>query len=124
MNFNYLNVFIAISTNNIQTLVDFYSQFFQKQPSVYSPFVYAEFRLEKLRIGIFQPKSDHQPEFDNLGSSMSLCIEVEDLKQAIAFLTDMGYAPPGEIMKVSHGQEVYAYDPDGNRLILYQPKFS
>lgn len=122
MNRNYSDIFVAIATNNIQKLVDFYSQLFQKQATVYHPAIYAEFELQKLRLGIFKPKIDHQQEFNNLGSSMSLCIEVEDLKQAIATLMTMGYPPPGEIITASHGLEIYAYDPAGNRLILHQSK--
>lgn len=120
MNFDYSNIFVAIATNNIQTLVDFYSQLFQKQATVYQPPIYAEFDLKMLRIGIFKPKSEDQ-QFNNLGgSSISLCIEVENLEQAIATLTEMGYPPPGKIITASHGQEIYAYDSAGNRLILHQ----
>jgi predicted enzyme related to lactoylglutathione lyase len=122
MNFNYSDIFVAISTNNVQILVDFYGQLFQKQASVYRPPIYAEFELKKLRIGIFRPKIEHQQEFNNLGSSISLCIEVENLEQAIATLTRMGYPPPGKMITASHGQEIYAYDPAGNRLILHQSK--
>jgi predicted enzyme related to lactoylglutathione lyase len=122
MNCNYSDIFVAIATNNIQILVDFYSQLFQKQVTVYQPAIYAEFELEKLRIGIFSPKIEHQQEFNNLGSSMSLCIEVENLEQAIATLTKMGCPPSGKVITASHGQEIYAYDPAGNRLILHQSK--
>ena len=122
MNFKYPDIYLAISTNNIEALNDFYSKLFGQKPNVYRPSVYVEFKLEKLRIAIFKPKSDRQPEFENLNSSMSLCLEVEDLTSAIALLTELGYPPPGEVIEASHGQEVYAYDPAGNRLILHQPK--
>ncbi|EDX77907.1 hypothetical protein MC7420_7645 [Coleofasciculus chthonoplastes PCC 7420] len=36
-------------------------------------------------------------------------------------MSNMGYPPPGEIIVASHGREIYAYDPNGNRLILHQP---
>lgn len=120
MNSNYFDVFVTISSNKIQLLVDFYSQLFHKQPTVYQPTVYAEFRLEKLRLGIFQPKAENQSEFENLNSAMSLCLEVEDLEQAIAHISEIGYPPSGKIVEASHGREIYAYDPTGNRLILYQ----
>ncbi len=120
MKFNYFDVFVTISTNRIQLLVDFYTQLFQKQPTVYQPSIYAEFQLEKLRLGIFQPKPERQPEFKNLSSSMSLCLEVEQLEQAIAHISEMGYPPTGKIIEASHGKEIYAYDPAGNRLILHQ----
>ncbi|MHC5860203.1 VOC family protein [Nostoc sp.] len=53
-------------------------------------------------------------------SKISLCLEVSNLEDAIAHLTSLGYPPPGEISIASHGKEIYAYDPDGNRLILHQ----
>ena len=43
-----------------------------------------------------------------------------NLEAAIAHLDVLGYLPPGEIMTASHGREIYAYDPIGNRLILYE----
>ncbi len=122
MNFDYLDIFVTISTNNIEALIDFYSHLLQTQPTVYLPGVYGEFKLQKLRLGIFQPKIERKLEFDNINSSMSLCIEVENLEQAIAYLADMGSPPSGEIIYASHGQEIYAYDPAGNRLILHQAK--
>ena len=120
--FKYSVAFVTIATENIEQLVNFYTQIFQKQPSYYRHKVYAEFDLEKLRLGIFKPKIEFQPEFDNSGSSMSLCIEVEDLDSAIASFTDLGYPPPGEIIEASHGKEIYAYDPVNTRLILHQSK--
>lgn len=120
MNFNYFDVFVTIATNDLQSSVDFYRQLFQQEPNMAHSLVYAEFQLEKLRIGIFKPKPERQAEFNNLGSSISICLEVEDLEQAIACLTYMGYPPPGKIIEASHGKEIYAYDPAGNRLILHQ----
>ena len=121
MNFNYSDVFVAISSSNIQVLTDFYSQFLQQTPDIYRPAVYTEFRLEKLRIGIFKPKLERQPEFENSNSAMSLCFEVEDINMAIATLEKLG-ASSGKIIEASHGKEVYAYDPEGNRLIIHQSK--
>ena len=122
MKFKYSEVFVTIATENIEQLVSFYSQLLQKQPSHYRHGLYAEFDLEKLRLSIFKPKPQRQAEFVNSGSSMSLCIEVEDLDRAIAYLSDLGYPPPGDIIEASHGQEVYAYDPANTRLILHQSK--
>jgi hypothetical protein len=53
---------------------------------------------------------------------MSLCVEVADLDAAIARLVAIGYPPPGDMLTASHGREIYAYDPDGNRLILHEAK--
>ena len=124
MNFNYEQIFIAIATKDIQTLTDFYRQVLQKQPTIDRPGIYTEFAIAQLRLAIFKPKAERQSEFANVSSSISLCLEVENLEQAIATFTDLGYPPPGEIIKADHGQEIYAYDPIGNRLILHQPKKS
>lgn len=122
MVFSYTDAFLTIAADDIQILVDFYSELFQHQPSVYLPPTYAEFQLKKLRIGIFKPKQEHQQQFANLSSngSISICLEVENLDMAIAHLSNMGYPPLGEITKASHGKEIYAYDPGKNRLILHQ----
>jgi predicted enzyme related to lactoylglutathione lyase len=120
MGFSYTDTFLTIASDNIQSLVDFYSQLFQRQPSVYLPPTYAEFELKKLRIGIFKPKQEHQQQFANPSSSISICLEVENLDMAIAHLANMGYSPLGEIIEASHGKEIYAYDPGRNRLILHQ----
>jgi hypothetical protein len=47
---------------------------------------------------------------------------VENLEQAIAHLTSLGFPPASEILLASHGREIYACDPDGNRLILHESK--
>ncbi len=120
MKFQYFDIFIAIATDNLQLLVEFYSLLLQQQPDVYRPAIYAEFRLDKIRLTIFQPKLERQSEFKNLSSSISFCLEVEQLEQAIAFISELGYPPPGDIIEASHGREIYAYDPTGNRIILHQ----
>ena len=55
-----------------------------------------------------------------LSPRTSLCLEVVNLAAAIAHMTELGYPPIGAILTASHGREIYAYDPDGNRLILHQ----
>ena len=117
----YTEVFVAIATVNLETLVNFYSQLFGETPSKVIPKVYAEFQLTGLRMGIFQPKQNHQLEFENsTKSKISLCLEVSNLEIAIAHLTNLGYPPQVQIHLASHGREIYAYDPEGNRLILHQ----
>lgn len=112
-------VVLADFTNG--TLVQFYTQLFGQEPTVHSPGVYAEFCLPGLRLGIFTTKGSNQPEFMGQSSGrMSLCIDVQSLDAAIAHLTDLGCPPPGKIRTASHGRELYAYDPAGNRLILHE----
>ncbi|MDJ0798929.1 MAG: VOC family protein [Calothrix sp. MO_167.B12] len=112
---------VTIATVNIEIVVNFYTQLFQEQPIKLIPNVYAEFQLPSLRLGIFQPKSNYTSEFEHSRKgTISLCLEVKDLEVAIAHLTNLGYTPPGKIITANHGREIYAYDPDGNRLILHQ----
>lgn len=102
-------------------LVQFYQKLLNQKPNPYIPSVYAEFQLNGLNLGIFKPNATHHQEFANsFQSGMSLCLEVENLEDAIAFLTQMGYPPTGDITNASHGREIYAYDPARNRLILHQ----
>ncbi|MDJ0843881.1 VOC family protein [Crocosphaera sp.] len=118
---NYNTALVALGTTNFELVVNFYSQLLSQQPHPYQPKRYAQFNLLGLRLGIFQPQVSHEKEFnDSARSGLSLCLEVENLEEAIAVLNDLGYPPPGQINVASHGQEIYAYDPDGNRLILHQ----
>ncbi|MGA9383332.1 MAG: VOC family protein [Phormidium sp.] len=115
------NAFVTLGVADFPKVIDFYRQFLNQEPQPLIPNVYGEFRLTGgLRLGIFHPKAAHFSEFSNSNQSgMSLCLEVEDLSSAIAHLTTLGYPPPGEITTASHGREIYAYDPAGNRLILH-----
>lgn len=112
-------VFVTLADTTGDVLVEFYRDLFGLEPKIWMPQVYAEFELPGLRLGIFKPKADHQTEFQGRGG-ISLCIEVTDLEKAIEQLTALGYSPPGAITTASHGREIYAYDPAGNRLILHQ----
>ncbi|TVP61279.1 MAG: VOC family protein [Nodularia sp. (in: Bacteria)] len=121
MGFQYTEALVTLASVNFEILVNFYTELLDKKPSSLIPNVYAEFQLPGVRLGIFQPQKNHTSEFANSANSqISLCLEVNNLEQAIAHLTNLGYPPPGEITTASHGREIYAYDPDGNRLILHQ----
>ncbi len=121
MVFQYTEALVTIASINFADLVNFYTKLLNKQPFSLIPNVYAEFQLPGVRLGIFQPQKNHISEFANSANSqISLCLEVSNLEQAIAHLANLGYPPPGEISTASHGREIYAYDPDGNRLILHQ----
>lgn len=112
--------FVTVATVNLEKLVSFYTNLLDKQPHPYIPNVYAEFQFPGLRLGIFKPKLTHSEEFGAVKSGMSLCLEVTDLESAIAHITALDFPPLGDILSASHGREIYAYDPDGNRLILHQ----
>ena len=121
------DVFVTLVDPDGETLTNFYSLLFG-EPSVHVPKVYTEFRLPGLRLGLFKPQKNHATEFSGrplryLQSSaggMSLCVEVADLEEAIVQFSALGCPPPGEIIVASHGREIYAYDPLGNRLILHE----
>ena len=117
--FQCTDALVTLATVNLEKLVFFYTHLVGP-PAVYVPNVYAEFQLPNLRLGIFKPKEPNRQEFDSAKSRMSLCLEVRNLEDAIAHLTSLGYPPPGKTLTASHGKEIYAYDPDGNRLILHQ----
>ena len=113
-------IFVTLASSQTALLTDFYKLLTDTEPTVSSS-RYAEFQLHRLRLAIFTPKGDNAAEFAAPNSgAMSLCLEVDDLDAAIARLTHLGYPPSGDIMHAAHGKEIYAYDPDGNRLILHQ----
>ncbi|HAA31879.1 MAG TPA: glyoxalase [Cyanobacteria bacterium UBA8553] len=133
MTFRCSDAFVTLAVADIETLVRFYTQLLNQQPKSCIPNVYAEFQLPGLRLGLFKPKENHLVEFENSAhGGMSLCLEVEDLEEAItltgflriAHLTSLGYPPPGKMITASHGREIYAFDPARNRLILHQSKSS
>jgi catechol 2,3-dioxygenase-like lactoylglutathione lyase family enzyme len=121
MIFQYIDALVTIATVNFETLVSFYTKLLEQNPITLIDNVYAEFQFSNLRLGIFKLKSTHEAEFETTAKSkISLCLEVSNLEAAITHLTSLGYPPPGNITVASHGKEIYAYDPDGNRLILHQ----
>jgi predicted enzyme related to lactoylglutathione lyase len=112
--------FVAIATPHMDRAIAFYQALLGQPPQPYQPGRYGEFHLPGLRLGVFTPRADHRSEFQAPSSGpMSLCLEVDDLEAAIAQVTALGYGLPGDVISASHGREVYATDPDGNRLILH-----
>ncbi|WP_448562863.1 VOC family protein [Trichothermofontia sp.] len=113
---------VTIATPHLDPLLAFYQALLGQFPHPYTPPVYAEFQLPGLRLGLFQSRTSDRLEFAQPGKgSLSLVLTVVDLEAAIGQLHALGYPPPGPIITASHGREVYAYDPMGNRLILYTP---
>lgn len=113
-------IFVALAAPESESLILFYRDFFEQDPTIWRPGIYAEFALPGLKLGIFQPQAAHQAEFQGRAGSISLCLEVVQLEAAIARLSQLGYPPPGSVITTSHGREIYAYDPAGNRLILHE----
>jgi hypothetical protein len=123
MNLQCSTVFVALADWEGGELNAFYQALFEQEPSIKIPQVYTEFQLPGIRLGLFNPKAEQRTEFVAQSSGgMSLCLEVEHLEQAIAHITHLGYPPPGHIQQASHGREIYAYDPCGNRLIFHESR--
>jgi predicted enzyme related to lactoylglutathione lyase len=115
------DAFVALGAIAFDGVVDFYRRLLAQEPHPYRPGIYAEFRLDGLRLGIFYPHSENSQEFAHSAQSgLSVCLEVVDLEAAIAHVQSLGY-PMGDHRTVaSHGREIYLYDPAGNRLILHE----
>lgn len=111
---------MAIAARQFDPLLSFYSQLLERSPASLIPGVYAEFQLPGLTLGIFRPKAAPADFSSPQPQGMSLCLEVEDLDGAIAHITQLGCPPSGPIITASHGREIYAYDPEGNWLILHE----
>jgi len=111
---------ITIASLELERLVQFYQALLGQAPAVYQAQTYAEFRLPGSRLGIFCPRADQRALFPPGAGAISLCLEVDSLEAAIACLETLNCAPRDPIITASHGREVYAYDPDGNRLIVHQ----
>lgn len=113
---------VTIAAVQFDRSVNFYQQLFQQEPQIFTPEKYAEFEAFGIRLGIYRPTVEESPEKApiTLFPAVSLCVQIEKLEEAIALL-DRIDAFISEIRTMSHGREAYAYDPDGNRIILYEP---
>lgn len=141
MSLTHTTAFVTIATLNFDRLVHFYQQLLEQAPVALIPNGYAEFQLPGIKLGIFRPKAANSHQTDSKRQTadsaqkpsspppshapppscgLSLCIEVANLESAIAHLAQLGYPPPGLMLTASHGREIYAFDPDGNWLILHQ----
>ena len=79
--------FVTLATSDLQKIVLFYTDLWHQKPQTYRENVYAEFQISGLRLGIFQPDKSNNAEFANSrNSSMSLCLEVENLANAIGLV--------------------------------------
>lgn len=112
---------VTIAAVQFDRSVEFYRHLFQQAPQSFTPAKYAEFEAFGIRLGIYRPTSEESPRSPiTLFPAVSLCMQIEKIEDAIALLDQID-AFVGEIRTVSHGREAYAYDPDGNRIILYEP---
>jgi predicted enzyme related to lactoylglutathione lyase len=116
---------LAIAVQSLTGSVQFYQTLLGDGAVFRQIGKYVEFDLGDLRLGLFEPKPDAAPEFDQRGQNpMSLCLAVTDLDQTLAQLATQSLLPdsPPPIYLASHGRETYLFDPDRNRIILYESK--
>jgi predicted enzyme related to lactoylglutathione lyase len=110
----------TIATINFDRMVEFYAELLQQSPEPYRPAVYGGFRLPGLELGIFRPSENRQAEFTPPSHSLSICIELLNLDEAFAELSQLDNIQISALITASHGREFYITDPDGNRIILHQ----
>jgi catechol 2,3-dioxygenase-like lactoylglutathione lyase family enzyme len=124
MQLEYTEAFAAIGANHYAETVDFYRAVFGREPDERIRDIYVAFHLPGLKLGIFEPRAENRPEFENptdAHSSLNLVLRVPSVERARAELAARRpRRPPGEICDTNHGREFYAYDPEGNRLILVE----
>jgi predicted enzyme related to lactoylglutathione lyase len=123
---NVRSAWVTLAAMDFERSLQFYRALLDQDPTSQIPNVYAEFQLAGLRLGIYRPRANelsspaNQIEESSSFPTLSLCLEVENLERAIAHLSHLNCLL-GAVITAAHGQEIYAYDPDGNRLILFQP---
>ncbi|OUC15914.1 MAG: hypothetical protein B0A82_04350 [Alkalinema sp. CACIAM 70d] len=122
----YDSAWVTIAVTDLSGAQQFYQALFACEPSRVLPDRYVEFQLAGLRLGIYRPTKFPISASETSAiaalpqASMSLCFQVQDLDVTLAQLNQL-QVPHDAVAIASHGREVYAYDPNGNRLIFYQP---
>lgn len=113
---------LAIATNNLEEMEQFYTRLLQQEPTSHIRDSYVEYHLPELRLGLFRPRESNKTEFQqNTSTTLSIVLEVRDIDAAAAHFASVG-CQPGTIKDAFHGKEFYAYDPMHNRLIVHQEK--
>jgi catechol 2,3-dioxygenase-like lactoylglutathione lyase family enzyme len=120
MDFVITRSLITIATIDWAATLTFYQDLLQRPPQVLQSDRYAEFRLPDCTIALYSPRATESP-VPQPDPSLSLCLHVQSLTGAIAHLVALNHTIPDGIQRSSHGQEIYLYDPNGNRIILYEP---
>lgn len=124
-------IFISLGVVNFPSMVTFYEGVLGFTPSRLKSGVYAEFHQLGTRLVLYSvpPENLINPIKRSYTSpGLSICLQVTELEtllqqisRAIAHSPVLSTVTIGTIMNQSHGREVHLSDPEGNRLILYQP---
>jgi catechol-2,3-dioxygenase len=123
MDFVITRSLVTIATIDWSVSLTFYQNLLQRSPQVLQPDRYAEFWLtDGLVIALYAPRPAESPSSQgDPYPSLSLCLHVRSLAGTIDHLQAMDIAMPSGIQHSNHGQEIYIADPNGNRIILYEP---
>jgi predicted enzyme related to lactoylglutathione lyase len=116
----YTKAFVTIAAPQWGRSIAFYSQLLHQEPEGLQADRYGAFDLGGWKLVIYCPKLGEQAP-PTPYPTLSLCFQVPDLDATLAHLARLNL-DPGPIQTASHGREVYLYDPDGNRIILYEPR--
>lgn len=104
----------SLQTMHFKDMDTFYRELLG-EPIAQKPGEWSQFSLQNTRLVVWQAKEDPAR-----GDALQLCLTVSDLDEA------RSNAPEklvfSEIQLASHGRECFFKDPDGNTLILYEPK--
>jgi predicted enzyme related to lactoylglutathione lyase len=112
----------AIGSEDFGRALAFYSAILGREPDERLGDGYAAFRLPGLHLQVFRPKRGGGADFANppgRRAGLNLVFRVASLDRALAEVERAGGAATAAF-STSHGREAYAYDPDGNRLILVE----
>jgi predicted enzyme related to lactoylglutathione lyase len=116
----YTKAFVSLAATQWERSIAFYSRLLNQAPEALQTDRYGAFDLGGWKLAIYCPKSE-EIGTDSTYPALSLCFQVPDLDETLAYLANLNL-DPGPIQTASHGREVYLYDPDGNRIILYEPR--
>lgn len=118
--------FITIAVTDWPQSLKFYQCLLQLPPQALQPDRYAEFHPPGCTMALYvaRPEESSQPTDQLAYPSMSLCLQVKSISAILPHLQMLDYEPPAGIQYSSHGAEIYVYDPNGNRIILYEPNHS
>jgi len=126
------HLFISLGVQHFDLLVQFYQQVCGQPPQRCNAGLYAEFCLQGMRLAIYAVPPTHSnltlnPIPNPHAPGLGVCLQVlnldavlERLRSAIAH-HPFPTAAIGTTLTPSHGREVHLLDPEGNRLILYEP---
>jgi catechol 2,3-dioxygenase-like lactoylglutathione lyase family enzyme len=120
MDFVITRSLVTIAAIDWAATLSFYQDLLQQAPPALQPDRYAEFQLTDCRIALYAPRATETP-IPQPYPSLSLCLHVQSLEGAIVQLQSRNITIPEGIQHSGHGREIYIYDPNGNRIILYEP---